>query len=84
MSGDLGSDPVYAHSGSDLEQVTWLHCLCYRYSVVGEQRYLNAEQKGENGKVIVSAKGETEQWTSGVREARSSEAEVVRQSLRGH
>lgn len=29
--------------------------------MVGEQRYLNDEQKGENGKMIVSAKGETEQ-----------------------
>lgn len=52
--------------------------------MVGEQRYLNDEQKGENGKMIVSAKGETEQWTSGVREAGGSEAEVVRQSLRDH
>ena len=29
MPGDRGSDPVCAHSGSDLEQVTWLHCLYY-------------------------------------------------------
>ena len=35
--------------------------LLHRYSVVGEQRHLNDEQKGENEKMIVSAKSETEE-----------------------